>query len=91
MIHRAAFHKLLELAEDFPVICLTGARQVGKTTLAKEYLTFKGEDGMYLDLEKPSDYAKLNEAELLFTENREKCIIIDEVQVRPEVFPVIRA
>ncbi|MBY0426594.1 MAG: ATP-binding protein [Cytophagales bacterium] len=91
MIHRVAFQRLLELAIDFPVICISGARQVGKTTLAKEYLDLKGVEGIYLDMEKPSDYAKLDEAELLFTENSHKCIIIDEVQLRPEVFPIIRA
>lgn len=91
MIIRHSFEKLKEYAEDFPVLCLTGARQVGKTTLAKDFLMHKENECVYLDLEKPSDNAKLGDAELFFTEHSEKVIILDEVQVRPDVFPIIRA
>jgi len=46
---------------------------------------------LYLDLELTSDYNKLNEPELFFSEQKNKLIIIDEIQQKPELFSVIRA
>lgn len=77
--------------EKRPVVVITGPRQVGKTTLAKQLI--EGTDGqfIYLDLERPSDHIKLFDAELYFSSRRNKLIIIDEVQRTPELFPIIRA
>lgn len=77
--------------KKFPVVSIIGSRQVGKTTLAKEILKSIGKDTIYLDLELPSDFNKLNDPELYLSENEEKMIIIDEAQRMPELFPVLRA
>jgi predicted AAA+ superfamily ATPase len=74
----------------FPVVGILGPRQVGKTTLAKE-IQKKISSSLYLDLELPSDYNKLSEPELFLSEQKNKLIIIDEIQQKPELFSVIRA
>jgi len=56
-----------------------GARQVGKTTLAKMLSAECKKESIYLDMEKTSDLNKLQDAELYFSQNKNKLIIIDEV------------
>ena len=72
-----------------PVVALLGPRQSGKSTLATMYAR---EDPrlLRLDLERPADAAKLDDLEAFFAANSERLICIDEVQRRPELFPVIR-
>lgn len=82
---------LIELLENYPAVAITGARQVGKTTLAKKIVESKKDSSEYLDLESPRDIARLQEAELYFERNREKMIILDEIQRMPELFPVLRS
>ena len=82
---------LTSLLDDFPAVAITGARQVGKTTLAKIIAEEKGEISEYLDMESPRDIARLQEAELFFERNQEKLIILDEIQRMPQLFPILRA
>lgn len=82
---------LAELLQNVPAVAITGARQVGKTTLAKKIAAKTQENSEYLDLESPRDIARLQEAELFFERNREKLIILDEIQRMPELFPVLRS
>ncbi|MFY0689247.1 MAG: ATP-binding protein [Cyclobacteriaceae bacterium] len=91
MIVRNSIAELVEIGDFMPVVGILGARQVGKTTLAKQFAGKIQRDCIYLDMEKPSDFQKLEEAELYFSVNQDKCIIIDEVQIKPELFPIIRA
>ncbi len=77
--------------QNFPVVTLLGSRQVGKTTLAKQIMKKQNANSIYLDLELPSDYLKLEEAEIYLKEHQDKLIIIDEVQRKPTLFPIIRA
>ncbi len=91
MIKRKYIKELEELGGFYPVIGILGPRQVGKTTLVKEFAKTLKKETYYLDLERPSDFQKLQEAELYFEQNQEKCIILDEVQIRPELFPIIRS
>jgi predicted AAA+ superfamily ATPase len=44
----------------------------------------------YLDLEKPSDLRKLDDAEFFFQTQKQQLIRIDEIQMGPELFPIIR-
>jgi len=67
---------------------LLGPRQVGKTTLALEIA--RDRPSVYLDLESPSDRAKLTEPELYFSSHTGKLIVLDEVQRMPELFRVLR-
>ncbi|MDP3558992.1 MAG: ATP-binding protein [Legionellaceae bacterium] len=77
---------LLELMKKFPAIAIIGARQVGKTTLAKTV----GHDFTYVDLEKPSDYDRVTRDPDFFLKQFPSKIIFDEAQFYPELFAVLR-
>jgi len=91
MILRSNEHAVLELLTNFPVVALTGARQVGKTTLAKRIAANRDGKTVHLDLESPRDEGKLADPELFFERFDDHLIIIDEIQRRPDLFPVLRA
>ncbi len=76
--------------DNFPCVALLGARQVGKSTLAKHIIK-DIENSIYLDLENPRDFAKLQEPLAFLEANREKLICLDEVQRMPEIFQVFRS
>jgi len=90
MIRRKLHETIIESLKTFPVVGIIGARQVGKTTLAREI--FKGyPDGCYLDLELPSDLNKLADPELFLSRFQNTLVVIDEVQKFPELFTLLRA
>ena len=64
MIPRLAHDHLINALKRSPAVALLGARQVGKTTLAKTLGQSLEKPTLYLDLERPSDLAKLQEPEL---------------------------
>jgi predicted AAA+ superfamily ATPase len=68
-----------------------GSRQVGKTTLAKMISSQLDNDSVYLDLENPSDNFALDHPVEFFNAVGNKAVIIDEIQRRPELFPVLRS
>lgn len=71
-----------------PAVALLGARQVGKTTLAKSIA--KDIDSIYLDLEAPEDLLKLSDPTSFLSAHADKLIVLDEIQRSPELFPVLR-
>nr|MDA3951763.1 AAA family ATPase [Spirochaeta sp.] len=75
------------LAEEAAVV-LTGPRQVGKTTMAMALA--EEIPALYLDLEAPSDQAKLTDPELFLADHMDRLIILDEVHRAPGLFPVLR-
>ena len=86
MINRLSESLVHELAKQFPAVLILGPRQCGKTTLARHFL--KGE---YFDLEKPSDLQIfLGDIELALR-RFDGPLIIDEAQILPDLFPVLRA
>lgn len=87
IIKRKYQEDILKLCSYFPIVAVIGARQVGKTTLVKIISRLVNKETIYLDLELVSDINKLDNAELFFKINRDKCIIIDEIQLRPDLFP----
>ncbi|MEM6698411.1 MAG: AAA family ATPase, partial [Bacteroidota bacterium] len=91
MIQRLLTEKILRDLEWSPIVGLVGSRQVGKTTLAKSLQSQLDKPSIYLDLELDTDRYKLQEAELYFTQHDDKCLIIDEVQILPELFALLRA
>ncbi len=90
MIHRTTFiNKVFELLEGFPAVGIVGTRQVGKTTLARNLLP--QEKFVYLDLESDLDLAKLTDPGLFLRRYQDKCVILDEIQVRQDLFPLLRS
>ncbi len=90
MIPRVAEEKIRHLLGGFPCVAIIGPRQVGKTTLAKLILQqYVGP--VYLDLELKSDFIKLEDPETFLGQYGEKLVVIDEVQRKKELFPVLRA
>jgi len=70
-----------------PAVSLLGPRQSGKTTLARMLLASDSEN--YFDLERPTSLRRLEEPETSLGELR-GLVVIDEVQRRPELFPILR-
>lgn len=75
------------LLKSFPIVAIVGARQVGKTTLAKRV----GEEFLYMDLEVPSHYERVSQDPEFFFKQHSKHVIFDEAQLLPALFPVLRA
>jgi predicted AAA+ superfamily ATPase len=84
--HLSAVNSLLRRQK---IVLILGARQVGKTTLAREALSGRKGETTFLDLEDPRDLAKLEEP-MMFLESRKGLVVIDEVQNKPGLFPVLR-
>lgn len=79
----------LDRLTRYPVVAILGARQVGKTTLAGLIADrFDGPTARF-DLEDPDDLARLDEPNLALGP-LEGLVIIDEVQRRPDLFPILR-
>mgnify|MGYP000154928104 CR=1 FL=1 len=92
MIKRSIKTKLLQDLSFFPVVCLIGPRQCGKSTLAKEVLEeYPSEKSIFLDLERDSDIAKLIHAEEFLQQHINQTVCLDEVQRKPDLFPLLRA
>ena len=89
MFERLAFAEIQQLLSWSPAVALLGARQIGKTTLAKQ-VAHNFPDAIYLDLETPQARARLLNPELFFQTNRQRLIVLDEVQHMPEIFSVLR-
>jgi len=86
---RAELERLLVLLEEFPVVGVLGARQVGKTTLAHQLGARLGAAVTSFDLEDPRDLARLTDPMLALRDLR-GIVVLDEIQRRPQIFPVLR-
>lgn len=86
---RLAQKQLIDLLAQFPAVVLLGPRQSGKTTLA---LTERDRrrDALYLDLELPSAQRQLDDPEAFLLQHRNRLVILDEVQRKPDLFAVLR-
>ncbi|PKM58274.1 MAG: hypothetical protein CVU98_01885 [Firmicutes bacterium HGW-Firmicutes-3] len=76
-----------EVSNTYPVLLVTGPRQVGKTTLI-EYVADKTRKYVSLDNQVARQLAR--EEPLLFLQRYEPSVIIDEIQYAPELLPYIR-
>lgn len=80
---------LRHLVRRYPVVGIIGARQVGKTTLARQFAARMGEGTFYFDLENPEDLTRLSDP-MLALKGLKGLVIIDEIQHFPDLFPVLR-
>ena len=74
----------------FPAIAILGPRQCGKSTLVKMVYE-NNESYLYLDLQNLNDLNKLQEPVLFFQANEHHSICLDEIQLAPELFSVLRS
>lgn len=88
MIKRTALSRRIRTALGRSrVVVLSGPRQAGKTTLARELLDVESVN--YFDLEDPASLARLDEP-MTALRPLKGLVVIDEVQRRPELFPILR-
>lgn len=91
MIRRLLEEHVLNQISYFPAVVIVGPRQVGKTTLVKMLQSRLPKSSVYLDLEIPSQIARLSPDPELYLSNRpEVTVILDEVQQLPDLFPLLR-
>ena len=81
---------IIQNLQVFPAVVILGSRQCGKSTLIKMMSEQIG-NYLYLDLQNRSDLAKLSEPELFFDNNADKTICLDEIQLRPDLFSILRS
>ena len=79
MIDRIFLSDLLGRMSFYPGVVLLGARQVGKSTLARQ-VAAQTSGAVFLDLELPADRAKLDNPIAFFAAHRDQLVVIDEVQ-----------
>ena len=69
------------------VVLVTGARQIGKTTVLKQHLS---ESFNYVSMDNPREYLLAKQDSVLFFESKDLPLIIDEIQRAPELFSPIK-
>ena len=89
MIERNLQHVVQQRLRQYPAVALLGPRQVGKTTLAKT-IAAQYPGAMLLDLERESDRAAVERPELFFAAHRDRLVVLDEVQLVPQLFTALR-
>ena len=89
-IQRMAYFQTIQqrLLEN-PIVSLVGPRQTGKSTLARRVADTSAKTVHFFDLESPSDLARLAQPELVLRP-LQGLMILDEVQRRPDLFPLLR-
>ncbi|MGG7033594.1 MAG: ATP-binding protein [Flavobacterium sp.] len=89
-IQRRLISHLKQYLAVFPAVAVLGPRQCGKSTLIKS-LNEHLKGVLYLDMQSASDLNKLSEPELFFESNADRLICLDEIQLVPELFSVLRS
>ena len=84
--HLAALKRQLS---NFPVVAILGARQVGKTTLARQLQEDWEGPVRRFDLEDPDDQARLADPSFVLRDLT-GLVVLDEIQLRPDLFPLLR-
>jgi uncharacterized protein len=81
--------QLADLLIRYPIVAILGARQVGKTTLARQLVARMDTPTTVFDLENPVDLARLDDP-MLALQDLSGLVVLDEIQRRPTLFPVLR-
>ena len=87
LIPRAAQSLVTRALGRSPVVAIVGPRQCGKTTLARQLVS--ADSANYFDLEDPVSLARLDQQKAALRD-LVGTVVIDEVQHRPDLFPVLR-
>lgn len=87
ILRNNAYTTIVTALERSRVVALLGPRQCGKTTLARQFVP--ADSAAYFDLEDPLSLARLDEP-MTALRDLSGLVVIDEVQRRPELFPVLR-
>jgi uncharacterized protein len=88
MIERRHRKSVEDALESQAGVVLLGPRQVGKTTLAQDIA--ESRDAVYLDMERVADRQVLEEPDLYLDEQVGRLVVIDEVQLMPDLFKALR-
>jgi predicted AAA+ superfamily ATPase len=86
-LRRTLRNAWLEASQQFPVLLLTGPRQVGKTTLLQHLAE---EERRYVTLDDPLVRVLAKQDPGLFLQRFEPPVLIDEIQYAPELLPYIK-
>jgi predicted AAA+ superfamily ATPase len=78
------------LSSVVPAAVLLGPRQVGKTTLARLVADSWPTGAVYLDMERPADRRRLDDADTYLRAQAPKLVVIDEIHRVPELFAILR-
>lgn len=90
MIKRKLQSRLLSRLQNSPAVVLLGPRQVGKTTLARAIAADWPGGGVYLDMERPADLRRLDDADSYLRSQSGKLVVIDEIHRVPDLFVILR-
>ncbi|MDA2935078.1 AAA family ATPase [Acidobacteria bacterium AH-259-D05] len=80
---------LRRLLRTHRVVGIVGARQVGKTTLARSLLSTRTQPSTFFDLEDPRDLARLDDP-MLALKDLKGLVVIDKIRRYPDLFSVLR-
>jgi predicted AAA+ superfamily ATPase len=89
-VERKVENTVRQYLKIFPVVAVLGPRQCGKSTLVKTLAANWG-DSIYLDLQNDTDLSKLDQPTYFFQSNDDKIICLDEIQLVPQLFSVLRS
>lgn len=89
VIERRIRPHLERALSTFPAVALLGPRQVGKTTLALQ-VAEERPGTVYLDLERPADARRLEDADAFLRSHAGRLVVLDEVHRAPRLFEVLR-
>ncbi len=91
MITRRLRPYIEDRLKHMPAVVLLGPRQVGKTTLARNIASRKAKsNALYLDLERPVDQRRLQDADTFLRAQAGKLVVIDEIHRAPSLFETLR-
>ena len=90
MIQRNSEPVLRARLTTMPAVVLIGPRQVGKTTLARKIVSDWSGGALYLDMERPADRRRLDDADAFLRQQRGKLVVIDEIHRLPGLFEILR-
>ena len=90
LIERRLISGIKKRMDIFPAVLILGSRQCGKSTLVK-MMAGNRNDFIYLDLQNMADLNKLSEPQLYFDANKDAVICLDEIQLIPHLFSVLRS